>query len=131
VWYIGPVVALLLWLASLGLGPLDSGLPLIGELVDVGGVDDGAGGEGDEAVAGQGAGVVVGRNDTDPEPPFPAALGGFRVGGGRRRTEAGFSSSEPRTLDQGLWTRDLFCRVRGGRGGEGVCAGRRLGSGRF
>jgi hypothetical protein len=51
-----------------------------GELVDVGGVD-GAGGEGDEAVAGQGAGVVVGGDDADAEPPFPAALGRFRVGG--------------------------------------------------
>ena len=53
-----------------------------GELVDVGRVDDGAAGEGDQAVAGQGAGVVVGGDDTDAKPPFPAALHRFPVGGG-------------------------------------------------
>ena len=52
-----------------------------GKGVDMSGIYDGAGIEGDEPVAGQGAGVVIGRNDADPEPSFPSTLHSFRVDG--------------------------------------------------
>lgn len=52
-----------------------------GELMDVAGIDDSAGVEGDEAVAGQGACVVVGCHHADPEAPFPPPLGRFLVCG--------------------------------------------------
>lgn len=53
----------------------------VSELVDMTGIHDGAGRKRDEAIAGQGAGVIVGRDDADPEPPFPAALHCFLVSG--------------------------------------------------
>lgn len=57
-------------------------VPTVGKFVDVSGFDDAAGVDGGEAVAGEGAGVVVSGDDSEAETGLATGLAGGGVAGG-------------------------------------------------